>query len=190
MRRDRHTRIHTDIATTRLNRHQGQFSEYPERSESSQVGLAEISRLAETQRPAVSMIGSSLASTSNLCLSLPVRSNTRILLDGLNKKYFLKDDAPANYMGRWTSLCIAMDFVTDTTVYYTGGKEFQGSSGRPLRKLSSFLSNRTDLPMVVRLGHYYFDNKPMIGKMVDIHMWSRLALVYAGFIFCSHKWNM
>ena len=105
-----------------------------------------------------------------------MRGNKRIILDALNNKYFLEDNAPANYLGRWTSFCIAMDFVTDKTLYYTGGKELQGSY-RAMGKLSALLSNRTDLPMVVRLGHYYFDNKPMIGRMVDIHVWSRSPLV-------------
>ena len=27
--------------------------------------------------------------------------------------------------------------------------------------------------MVVRVGHYYFDNKPIIGKIVDFNMWDR-----------------
>ena len=139
------------------------------------MGLVEISRLSETQRPAVSMTGRTRVSASNLSI-LPVRDNNRIILDALNNKYFLEDNAPANFLGRWTSFCIAMDFVSDTTMYYTGGKEFQGSY-RALGKLSALLSNRTDLPMVVRLGHYYFDNKPMIGRMVDIHMWSRSTLV-------------
>ena len=35
------------------------------------------------------------------------------------------------------------------------------------------MSNATDLPMIVRLGHYYFDNKPLIGKIVDFNMWDR-----------------
>ena len=41
------------------------------------------------------------------------------------------------------------------------------------RKLNSKFSADASLPMVVRLGHYYFDNKPIIGKIVDFHMWDR-----------------
>ena len=65
-----------------------------------------------------------------------------------------------------------MDFVSDTTLYYAEGKEFSGKASQA-RHISELLSNNTELPMVVRIGHYYFDNKPMIGRMVDIHMWSR-----------------
>ena len=28
-------------------------------------------------------------------------------------------------------------------------------------------------PMVVRLGRYYFDDTPLIGKIVDFNMWDR-----------------
>ena len=65
-----------------------------------------------------------------------------------------------------------MDFVSDTTLYFAEGKAFTGKFS-VLGPLSGLLSNNTNLPMVVRIGHYYFDNKPMIGRMVDINMWSR-----------------
>ena len=28
-------------------------------------------------------------------------------------------------------------------------------------------------PLVVRLGRYYFDDTPLIGKIVDFNMWDR-----------------
>ena len=28
--------------------------------------------------------------------------------------------------------------------------------------------------MIVRIGHYYFDNKPLIGSIVDIDAWDTL----------------
>ena len=31
-----------------------------------------------------------------------------------------------------------------------------------------------ELPMVIRIGHYYFDNKPLIGKVADIQVWDRM----------------
>ena len=91
-------------------------------------------------------------------------------MDGINNHHFASN--LVKYLGRWTSICIAMDFVSDNTLYYAEGKPFSGKFSF-IRPLSAFLSNNTDLPMVVRIGHYYFDNKPMIGRMVDINMWSR-----------------
>ena len=35
------------------------------------------------------------------------------------------------------------------------------------------MSAAAGLPLVIRLGHYYFDNKPLIGKMADVNVWSR-----------------
>ena len=46
------------------------------------------------------------------------------------------------------------------------------------RPLDGKLSTNSTLPMVIRLGHYYFDNKPLIGKIVDFHVWSRYNSVY------------
>ena len=42
-----------------------------------------------------------------------------------------------------------------------------------VRPLNGKFSKNTNLPMVLRLGHYYFDNKPLIGKIVDFHAWNR-----------------
>ena len=42
-----------------------------------------------------------------------------------------------------------------------------------LRPLNGKLSVNSNLPMVLRVGHYYFDNKPLIGKIVDFHAWTR-----------------
>ena len=55
---------------------------------------------------------------------------------------------------------------------YAEGQPFLGKK-KSLRKLTEFLSENVDLPMVIRIGHYYFDNKPLIGKMVDVNVWSR-----------------
>ena len=28
--------------------------------------------------------------------------------------------------------------------------------------------------MIVRIGHYYFDNKPLLGKIADIQVWDKM----------------
>ena len=88
----------------------------------------------------------------------------------------------------------------DQIEFYADGKNFTGKAGG-LRSLNEFMSNNTDLPMVIRyihinimfpdqfhfssktteqndrrVGHYYFDNKPLIGRMVDINVWSRSSM--------------
>ena len=61
----------------------------------------------------------------------------------------MKGKAPVKTQGRWTSVCIAMDFKTDQIEFYAEGKNFTGKSGG-LRSLNAFMSNNTDLPMVIR----------------------------------------
>ena len=51
--------------------------------------------------------------------------------------------------GRWSSYCIAMDFELDQITFYVEGKNFTGKHGG-LRSLNSFMSNNTDLPMIIR----------------------------------------
>ena len=34
-------------------------------------------------------------------------------------------------------------------------------------------------PLVVRLGRYYFDDTPLIGKIVDFNMWDRSEVTTA-----------
>ena len=90
-------------------------------------------------------------------------------LDGL---YSFYHPSPVNPISKWNSLCIAIDFKHDDRVLYLNGKN-RNESGRVLRPMNGKLSTATALPMVVRLGHYFFDNKPLIGKLVDVNIWSR-----------------
>ena len=39
--------------------------------------------------------------------------------------------------------------------------------------VARFFMNCVRKPMVVRLGHNYYDKTPLIGKIVDINIWDR-----------------
>ena len=73
---------------------------------------------------------------------------------------------------KWTSMCSGLDFVGDLWRLFVNGEEITERTSK-LRSLDGKMSDDKDLPMVVRLAHYYFDNKPIIGKIVDFHMWDR-----------------
>ena len=73
---------------------------------------------------------------------------------------------------KWTSMCSGLDFVEDLWRLFVNGEEITERTSK-LRSLDGKMSDEKDLPMVVRLAHYYFDNKPIIGKIVDFHMWDR-----------------
>ena len=69
-------------------------------------------------------------------------------------------------------MCSGLDFVEDLWRLFVNGEEITERTSK-LRSLDGKMSDDKDLPMVVRLAHYYFDNKPIIGKIVDFHMWDR-----------------
>ena len=98
-----------------------------------------------------------------------VKSN-RVTVDGISGHYF----NPKRYslISKWTGFCVALDFHNNTWDMRINGKENTGKKTWA-RPTDGFMSNNTDLPMVIRIGHYYFDNKPIIGRIVDINIWSR-----------------
>ena len=95
------------------------------------------------------------------------------MIDGLAAKYYVEPKyTPVKLQGRWTSYCIAVDFMTNTTAYFVDGQELSGWYIQ-MRDFKELFSDNTNLPMVVRIGHYYFDDKPTIGRIIDINLWSR-----------------
>ena len=68
---------------------------------------------------------------------------------------------------------MSIDFVDDQWNLYINGKANMTWEFRKMRPLKERFSNRTNLPMVIRLGHYYFDNKPILGTILDFHVWDR-----------------
>ena len=78
-----------------------------------------------------------------------------------------------NLRNKWNSFCMSIDFTNDKCDLYINGKANTTYLHRQARKLNERFSDRKDLPMVIRLGHYYFDNKPILGTILDFHIWDR-----------------
>ena len=78
-----------------------------------------------------------------------------------------------NLRNKWNSFCMSIDIPNDQWVLYINGKSNNTYLHNKSRKLNDRFSDRTDLPMVIRLGHYYFDNKPILGTILDFHVWDR-----------------
>ena len=94
--------------------------------------------------------------------------NGKVLyLDGIQTKKLPK----YNLRSKWTSMCLSVDLAGNKWNLFVHGKELEHS--KTMRPLNGKMSDATDLPMVVRLAHYYFDNKPIIGQIVDFNMWDR-----------------
>ena len=92
-----------------------------------------------------------------------------VYLDGIKT---LRANFTYNIRSKWTSFCFAIDFPGDQWELFINGNPF-GYQVSKLRRLDGRMSNATKLPMIVRIGIYYFDNKPLIGKIIDINFWDR-----------------
>ena len=90
-------------------------------------------------------------------------------MDGIQSKV---PDGKYNIRSKWTSICSAFDFAGDRWDIFVNGDEVDNVQSN-LRPVGGRLSDEKDLPMVVRIAHYYFDNKPIIGKVADVHVWDR-----------------
>ena len=55
------------------------------------------------------------------------------------------------------------------SLFLNGEKLLQKS-----RKAMALPANSSSVPLVVRLGRYYFDETPLLGKIVDFNMWDRV----------------
>ena len=101
----------------------------------------------------------------------------RLVWDGVTSWYIRADGRTRmkidsrNFRRKWVSQCIAIDFVNNKTEAYLDGRRIDFN--RFIRATNGKMSEAKDLAMVVTLGHYYFDNKPLIGKIVDVNIWSR-----------------
>ena len=103
-------------------------------------------------------------------LFLSVLKDDTIYFDGI---WTTKTHKDYNLRNKWNSFCMSIDFVDDQWNLYINGQTNMTYTYRKTRKLKERFSNRTDLPMVIRLGHYYFDNKPVLGTILDFHVWDR-----------------
>ena len=93
-----------------------------------------------------------------------------IYFDGLWTERTYQD---YNLLNKWNSFCMSIDLPNDQLHLYINGNANLTYIYRNSRKLNRKFSDRTNLPMVIRLGHYYFDNKPILGTILDFHVWDR-----------------
>ena len=75
---------------------------------------------------------------------------------------------------KWIWVCLAVDLEQDTfDVAINGDLNATYWRDPDSRTMTDKMTGNDSLPMTIRLGHFYFDNKPIIGKIVDFHMWNR-----------------
>lgn len=75
-----------------------------------------------------------------------------------------------NFRRKWVSQCYAISYVENKSEAFLEGERLPIDE-RDLRLADSMPLK--GLAVEVTLGHYYFDNTPLIGKVVDFNMWGR-----------------
>ena len=105
-----------------------------------------------------------------LTISYLVKNTRTIYFDGVQT---LNSHEPFNIRNKWTSVCHALDFADDQWSMAINGNSNATSLSNYNGPLTSKFSDNNTTPMMIRVGHYYFDNKPILGKIVDFNVWDR-----------------
>ena len=70
---------------------------------------------------------------------------------------------------KWLAVCMNFDFTSGAIDLFLNGKKLDGRQ----RQNATLPKDAENLPMIVRIGKFYADETPLIGKIVDINMWDR-----------------
>ena len=66
-------------------------------------------------------------------------------------------------------MCLNFDYNNGTMELFLNGNR----ASQTVRKPLSLPDDYENLPLIVRMGHYYYDATPLIGKIVNINLWDR-----------------
>lgn len=78
---------------------------------------------------------------------------------------------------KWVSFCFSCDFEK--------AKLRLDVNGKHLNTVENFKIKPESEEINVIIGYYSFDNKPLIGKMIDIHIWGRYLTEQEGLKYSS-----
>ena len=70
---------------------------------------------------------------------------------------------------KWLAICFNFNYVNGTVDMFLNGKKSQ----QKFRRSIVLPEDSDEKPLIVRFGRYFYDNTPLIGKVVDINMWDR-----------------
>jgi hypothetical protein len=79
-----------------------------------------------------------------------------------------KNNGKQSIQLKWLALCFNFDFVTGTVDLFMNGKRLKQNVKKPISR-----GDHVGKPFIIRMGKYYYDRTPFIGKLVDINMWDR-----------------
>ena len=73
---------------------------------------------------------------------------------------------------KWLAICMNFDYINGTVEMFLNGNQIQ----QKIKKSLSLPVASENLPLIVRFGRYYYDDTPLIGKVVNINMWNRQTI--------------
>ena len=79
------------------------------------------------------------------------------------------DGVTTNIRLKWLSICFNIDYNNGTMELYLNGQPLPATQRKPM----ALPPDADTAPMIVRLGRYYFDDTPLIGKIYDFNLWDR-----------------
>ena len=99
----------------------------------------------------------------------------------LTKRFFGRHDftfnatETSNIRQKWLSICFNINFIEGSIeLFLNGNPLLQKETNNSKQWLKLGLPPDWQItPMIVRLGRYFFDGSPMIGKIVDFNLWER-----------------
>ena len=71
---------------------------------------------------------------------------------------------------KWLAICLNFDYVNGTVEMFLNGKRSQQKVKKPI----ALPEDSGEKPLIIRFGRYFYDDTPLIGKVVDINIWDRL----------------
>ena len=70
---------------------------------------------------------------------------------------------------KWLAICINVDHASGKAEFFMNGARMEGKQRKNITRPLDYQQK----PLVVRIGKYYIDGTPLIGKVVDINIWDR-----------------
>ena len=94
--------------------------------------------------------------------------------------------AAKNSRLKWLAICLNFNYVNGTVDMFLNGEKSQQKVKKPI----TLPADSDNKPLIIRIGHYYFDDTPLIGKMVDINAWDRYHISPKKFHFIFYHENI
>ena len=87
----------------------------------------------------------------------------------LSKSDFMFIGSTTNLRLKWLLICTNFDYESGKVELFLNGKKVNQTEKKPI----TLSKDENKKSMVLRIGKYYLDGTPMIGKVVNVNIWDR-----------------